>query len=129
MLLFGNYELNFPVRYINDCLHIFKQPTQILVCFIHMEKSPLSVKDSMISALIRFFWPLSRGGSLSCHTCCDMYRALVFAASSEAICPILSPCTKTRGTEDLYILTWIQARSDENKISFRYSILVNWFAQ
>jgi hypothetical protein len=40
--------------------------------FTYMETSPLSVKSCKILAYARRSGPLSREGSLSCHTCCDM---------------------------------------------------------
>jgi hypothetical protein len=39
--------------------------------FAYMETSPLPVKDCKIWAYARRSKPLSREGSLSCHTCCD----------------------------------------------------------
>jgi hypothetical protein len=40
--------------------------------FTYMEMSPLPVKGCKIEADARRSGPLSREGSLSCHTCCDM---------------------------------------------------------
>jgi hypothetical protein len=39
--------------------------------FTYMETSPLPVKGCKILAYARRSGPLSREGSLSCHTCCD----------------------------------------------------------
>jgi hypothetical protein len=39
---------------------------------IYMETSPMPVKGFKIKAYARRSGPLSREGSFSCHTCCDM---------------------------------------------------------
>jgi hypothetical protein len=56
-----------------------------------METSPLSVKGCKMLAYARLLRPLSREGSLSCHTCCDTGpRFFLFHPKDR---PIQSPLT------------------------------------
>jgi hypothetical protein len=55
--------------------------------------SPLPVKGCKILAYTWHFWPLSREGSLSCHTCCDTGpRVFQSHSRDRAIQPLLTTC-------------------------------------
>jgi hypothetical protein len=68
--------------------------------FTYMETSPLPVKGCKISAYARHSGPLSREGSLSCHTYCDM--GLRFFRSHPKDRPIQSPLTTRMGMRRTY---------------------------
>ena len=58
------------IDWLIDWLFTVLRPAQEF--FTYMETSPLPVKGCKIWAYVRCSGPLSREGSLSCHTCCDM---------------------------------------------------------
>jgi hypothetical protein len=83
---------------INDWLFIVLRPAQEY--FTHMETSPLPVKGCKIYAYARRSGPLSREGSLSCHTCCDTGPR--FFQSHPKDRPIQSPLTTRMGMRRTY---------------------------
>jgi hypothetical protein len=65
----GTPDIPEVVDWLIDWLFTVLRPAQEY--FTYMETSPLPVKGCKISAYARRSGPLSREGSLSCHTCCD----------------------------------------------------------
>jgi hypothetical protein len=65
-----------------------------------MENSPLSVKGCKIQTYARNSGPLSREGSLSCHTCCE--TGPQFLRSHPKVSPIQSPLTTHKGMWRIY---------------------------
>jgi hypothetical protein len=65
-----------------------------------METSPLPVKGYKIYAYAQHSGPLSREGSLSCHTCCD--TGSWFFQSNPKDHPIQSPLLKHNGVWMIY---------------------------
>ena len=65
-----------------------------------METSPLPVKGCKIQAYARRSGPLSREGSLSCHTCFD--TGPQFSRSHPKDRPIQSPFTTHKGMWKIY---------------------------
>jgi hypothetical protein len=76
-----------------DWLFIVLHPTQEY--FTYMETSPLPVKGCKISAYARRSEPLSREGSLSCHTS-------FFPVSSEGPPHLVAFYDKRGDVEDLF---------------------------
>ena len=68
--------------------------------FTRMETSPLPVEGCKIQAYARRSGPLSREGSLSCHTCCDTGPR--FFRSHPKDRPIQSPFTTHEGMWRIY---------------------------
>ena len=63
--------------------------------FAHMETSPMPVKGCKILAYARHSGPLSREGSLSCHTCCDTGPRVFRSQTNDR--SIQSPLTTRKG--------------------------------
>jgi hypothetical protein len=81
-----------------DWLFSILSPTQEF--FIYMEMSPLPVKDCKIYAYARCIGPLSREGSLSCHTCCDTGPRFFLSHLND--CLIQSPPSTHKGMWRMY---------------------------
>jgi hypothetical protein len=74
--------------------------------FTYMETSPLSVKGFKIEAYARHLGPLSREGSLSCHTCCDT-GPLFFRSHPKNHPHSAASCNTQQDVEDLFFRTLI----------------------
>jgi hypothetical protein len=81
-----------------DWLFTVLRPAQEF--FTYMETLPLPVKGCKIWAYARRSGPLSREGSLSCHTCCD--KGPRFFRSHRKDRPIQSPLTTHEGMWRIY---------------------------
>jgi hypothetical protein len=80
------------------CLFPVLRPAQ--ESFTYMETSPKKIKGCKISVYDRRSGPLSREGSLSCHTCCNMEPR--FLRSHPKDRPIKSPLTTYKGMGRTY---------------------------
>jgi hypothetical protein len=87
-----------------DWLFTVLRPTQEF--FTYIETSPLPVKGLKIWAYARRSGPLSREGSLSCHTYCDSIRDLGFSGPIRRTAPFSRLLRYTRGCGGS-IPTWI----------------------
>jgi hypothetical protein len=83
-------------------IHFVLRPAQIF--FTCMKTSPFPVKDWKIYAYARHSGPLSREGSLLCHTCCDTGRQYFRSHPKDR--PIQSPLTTHMGMWRIYFNTY-----------------------
>ena len=108
------------VGWLIDWLFRVLRPAQEY--FTYMETSPLPVKGYKIEAYARRSGPLSREGSLSCHTCCDTGLGMSgFIWRTAPFSRLLRHARECWGL----ILTWICTDSYISYTNYENNVWIN----